>query len=290
MGTKPRNELKDDTVPTLFQHSQCSSRKRISSIERASKRTKVQAVEETLQDYDNEAANSKREVGCSTIDLKSVKEVGVQNSAKTKSVRTQYREKDYLECEDEILTNVERKERLAVKIKKVKKCRDVAVNTDLTFKPHEEIKHSNYPNHEPIRDTDEEEHTTEVEDSDDDSYHALSDSLDESDEGMQSVDLKLQTKLIVFWSCLVPLLKVCQFCYQPAKICKIFYKGTKIIVDVMCEMKHNFSWHSQPNENGIAAGNISLIASIILSGGTFERFSEMFKTADISFFSHRHFT
>ena len=36
MGTKPRNELKDDAVPTLFQHSQCSSRKRISLIERAS--------------------------------------------------------------------------------------------------------------------------------------------------------------------------------------------------------------------------------------------------------------
>ena len=36
MGTKPRKELKDDAVPTLFQHSQCSSRKRISSIERAS--------------------------------------------------------------------------------------------------------------------------------------------------------------------------------------------------------------------------------------------------------------
>ena len=57
----------------------------------------------------------------------------------------------------------------------------------------------------------------------------------------------------------------------------------------MCEMKHNFSWHSQPNENGRAAGNISLVASIILSGGTFERFSEMFKTADIPFFSHTTF-
>ena len=49
-----------------------------------------------------------------------------------------------------------------------------------------------------LRDTDEEEHTTEVEDSDDDSSHALNDSLNESDEGMQSVDLKLNTKLIVF--------------------------------------------------------------------------------------------
>ena len=36
MGIKPRNELKDDVVPTLFQYSQCSSRKWISSIERAS--------------------------------------------------------------------------------------------------------------------------------------------------------------------------------------------------------------------------------------------------------------
>ena len=89
-----------------------------------------------------------------------MKEVGVQNIAKTKSVRTQYREKDYSECEGEILTNVERKERLVVKIKKVKKCQDVAVNTDLTFKPHKEMKHSNYPNHEPIRDTDEEGHTS----------------------------------------------------------------------------------------------------------------------------------
>ena len=35
MGTKARNELKDDAVPALFQHSQCSSRKRISSIERS---------------------------------------------------------------------------------------------------------------------------------------------------------------------------------------------------------------------------------------------------------------
>ena len=36
MGKKTRNELKDDVVPALFQHSQCSLRKKISSIERAS--------------------------------------------------------------------------------------------------------------------------------------------------------------------------------------------------------------------------------------------------------------
>ena len=33
---KPKNELEDDAAPTLFQHSQCSLRKRISSIETAS--------------------------------------------------------------------------------------------------------------------------------------------------------------------------------------------------------------------------------------------------------------
>ena len=98
-------------------------------------------------------------------------------------------------------------------------------------------------------------------------------------------NLQPGTKLVVFWSFIVTLLKVCHDCLQPVKICKIFQKGTKVIVDVVCESNHKYSWHSQPNENGRAAGNISLTASIILSGGTFERLKEMFQTALISFVS-----
>ena len=69
----------------------------------------------------------------------------------------------------------------------------------------------------------------------------------------------------------------------------IFHKGTKIIVDVICKVNHKYSWHSQPNVNGRAAGNISIASSIILCGGTLEKFSEMFKTAKIPFISHTTF-
>ena len=97
------------------------------------------------------------------------------------------------------------------------------------------------------------------------------------------------TKLIVFWSCILTLLKVCNICYQPAVISKIFRKGTKVIVDVICKFNHKFSWHSQPNENGRAAGNIAIVASTVISGGTFERLKEIFQTALIPLFSHTTF-
>ena len=42
MGTKPRNILKDDAVPTIFKHSQGPSRKRVSSFERENKQAKKQ--------------------------------------------------------------------------------------------------------------------------------------------------------------------------------------------------------------------------------------------------------
>ena len=82
---------------------------------------------------------------------------------------------------------------------------------------------------------------------------------------------------------------MCRVCFQPVKICKIFQKGTKVIVDVVCESNHKQSWHSQRNENGRAAGNISIADSIILSGGTFERLKEIFQTALITFFSRTTF-
>ena len=115
---------------------------------------------------------------------------------------------------------------------------------------------------EPI--TTDEEETKQDEDSDDESYRPTTDSFDDSDKeetfDKEQPDENLQpgTKLVVFWSCIVTLLKVFRDCFQPVKICKIFQKGTKVIVDVVCESNHKYSWHSQPNENGRAVGNISI--------------------------------
>ena len=53
-------------------------------------------------------------------------------------------------------------------------------------------------------------------------------------------------------------------------------KKDVVIVDIVCKSNHKYSWHSQPNENGRAAGNISIAASIILFGETFEKLKEIF--------------
>ena len=177
--------------------------------------------------------------------------------------------------------DIEKRQAFIVKVSKwIRKCKD-AVNTDITFQSYEITKSQNYIQYnEPII-TDEGE-TTQDEDSDDESYRPTSDSFDDSDEeeafDKEQPDENLQpgTKLVVFWSCIVTLLKVCRVCFQTVKICKIFQKSTKVIVDVVCESNQKYSWHSQPNENGRAAGNISIAASIVLSGGTFERLKEIF--------------
>ena len=170
----------------------------------------------------------------------------------------------------------------------------MAVNTDITFQSYEITKSQNCIQYnEPI--TTDEGETTQDEDSNDESCRPTRDSFDDSDEeetfdkAQPDENLLPGTKLVVFWSCTVTLLKVCRVCFQPVKICKIFWKGTKVIVDVVCESNHKYSWHSQPNENGGTAGTISIAPSIISSAGTFERLKETFETALIPFVSRKTF-
>ena len=97
MGTKPRNILKDDAVATIFKHVQGPSRKIVSSLERENKQAKKQLVQEALGSYEKTITQTQKEVSCSTKDLITVTEIGIENSAKTKSVRTQYRKDDFEE-------------------------------------------------------------------------------------------------------------------------------------------------------------------------------------------------
>ena len=171
MGTKPRNILKDDVVATIFKHSQGPSRKIVSSLERENKQAKKQLVQEALGSYEKTITQTQKEVSCSTKDLIAVTEIGTENSAKTKSVRTQYRKEDFEEKFQDI-----------VKVSKpIRKCKGKAVNTDITFQSCEITKSQNYIQYnEPI--TTDEGEATKDEDSDDESYHATSDSFDDSDE------------------------------------------------------------------------------------------------------------
>ena len=60
-------------------------------------------------------------------------------------------------------------------------------------------------------------------------------------------------KFIVFWGCLLQLLRFCFVCDKPAIILKCLNKGTMIIVTLVCENKHTSRWCSQPIINGMAA-------------------------------------
>ena len=94
-NVKRKRVLKEDAVPTIFNHSQSPSRKRVFSLEREHKQDKKQCVQNAFTNYENDYAQ--QDVGCDTKDLIFVSEVGVQNGAKkTKSVRTQYRKEDFI--------------------------------------------------------------------------------------------------------------------------------------------------------------------------------------------------
>ena len=97
------------------------------------------------------------------------------------------------------------------------------------------------------------------------SYRPSDDSGSSEEEGHKKSNFHPvpNSKFIVYWSCLLTLLETCRFCLKPTTIERFFRKGSKIVIEVVCAMKHRFTWESQPNEHGMAAGNISLAASII---------------------------
>ena len=219
MGTKPRKILKNDAVPTIFKLSQDPSRKRISLLERENKQPKKQLAQEALGSYEKMITQTQKEVSCSTKDVTAVTEIGTQNSAKTKSVPTQYRKEDFQEESQDI----EKRQALIVKVSKpIRKCEDMAVNTDITFQPYEITKSQNDVQYnEPV--TADKGQTTQDEDSDDESYCPSSDSFDDSDKeetfDKEQPDKNLQpgTKLVVFWSFIVTLLKVSRVCFHPVQ-------------------------------------------------------------------------
>ena len=193
--------------------------KRISLLERENKQPKKQLAQEALGSYEKMITQTQKEVSCSTKDVTAVTEIGTQNSAKTKSVPTQYRKEDFQEESQDI----EKRQALIVKVSKpVRKCEDMAVNTDITFQPYEITKSQNDVQYnEPV--TADKGQTTQDEDSDDESYRPSSDSFDDSDKeetfDKEQPDKNLQpgTKLVVFWSFIVTLLKVSRVCFHPVQ-------------------------------------------------------------------------
>ena len=90
----------------------------------------------------------------------------------------------------------------------------------------------------------------------------------------ETFDQNSSSAFIVFWSCLLSLLKRCLLCSASAFVEKISYRGSMISVSLLCEKGHSNKWYSQPIINGMALGNLRLACGVVLSGLTFQSVSE----------------
>ena len=108
-----------------------------------------------------------------------------------------------MEREDQPSINNEKNVSLMVKIKKLEKCKDAVIDTDLRFEPYEGIR---IVTDDDSKNTDHDGEIPQDEDSNDDNYYHSSDLFDKSDKAentykeLPSLGFPQDTKLIIFWS------------------------------------------------------------------------------------------
>ena len=216
-------KLKPGAVPTIFSFSKPAKR-RLSSVQREQENAKRICLEEALIERPQENQPLKHD--------KEIQANFVQPLSKTKSVRTQYRITDFKP------DAVELKESLLVKIPPCKKMKTIGINTDISLDINDDI------NIKKLSLTCNEE-TQPQPDYDSDGFDSIDDSDVNSEirdpnlepdveaESQQAKALPEHTTLVVFWSCILPLLQNCMLCHQIAYIKKTFFKGTQLIVDLI---------------------------------------------------------
>lgn len=213
-------------------------------------------------------------------------DVSTSNVPKLKSTRTQYNVSHF---ESEQIEPIQRSSKpLFVKIPPKKKQKDAEVNTIVTFKPNDYVVMT-IKNEVFATDTETEiEELTEESDSDS-MYDPKGESDIEKEAKVSSSEISGDTKFLVFWSSLLPLLKYCLNCRAKAAIESFFIKGTMLIVNLFCENSHKTVWYSQPNVRGMAEGNLVVATSVLFSGNTFQSIKEMMEIGKICFISHTTF-
>ena len=223
----------------------------------------------------------------------------IDNSKKMCDKLTQYKFEHFFSENDHPNTSTtEPKKILKIKLPKRKKCKEKSINMDWSFTPFD----VSFTVHEPPLN---------------DSFGNLFDSANETNDPDQSFQINSEIsseeesyiseeeteitgrdntnsfsddiKLLVFWSCILPLLTFCRICFKRAKITKTCLRGTNVIVSLICRNNHETEWRSQPTVNKIASGNLILASSILFSGNTYARIKEMLDTAKIQLFSHTTF-
>jgi len=166
-------------------------------------------------------------------------------------------------------------------VKVPKKTTSIGINTDLTFQPFEIVRMVNDSHKISFISDDEGKQEDDLDtssQSEETNYEEIDETKFHDCENLPSKDMKC----IVFWSCIAPLLSICQACYSKAKVSKASYKGTMLIAKIICTRNHHTTWYSQ----GMSTGNLVVAASILFSGNTYQRIKEMMNIANILFMSH----
>ena len=206
----------------------------------------------------------------------------IDHSTRTRSIRTQYKICDLL---PEIQDSINNKHQpLLVKFskKEKRKTADACVNTEVSFKPSDSVIMYIKETDDNIADsdTDKDMEDASVKEDLDSTFEPETENSEVEEnqfEEFDDHDIKpdsspvYDSKLIVFWSCLLPLLNICRICHSAASITRVYKKGTMVVAKLLCEKSHESSWYSQPKVRDMAAGNITAAASVLFSGNTYQR-------------------
>ena len=115
--------------------------------------------------------------------------------------------------------------------------------------------------------------------------------IDEEDdkENISPVD---EDKFLIFRSCLFNLFKKClaeMQCCTPAEIKYTSFKGSMIIVKLVCQNHHTIVWKSQLLIKDVPIGNLLLAAATLYSGNTYTTLSEISDSLNLHLLSKTEF-
>jgi len=108
-------------------------------------------------------------------------------------------------------------------------------------------------------------------------------------EDSKAVNPQDDVKFLVFKLELVKLFKRCPECGAGIRKRHESTQGSLLLATLKCINGHTYFWISQPMIKGMAAGNLLMSSSILLSGATYTKIATLAEILRLCFFSEKTF-